>query len=224
MMTTLQRLSFYNKSWRKFSLKKLIVIVLFFVVLVSFTNYAYGIEVGFVPIQIAINPNTERAYVSHADGTVHVIDTTTNTPAVPPIIPVSPGNALTGITVNPATNKIYVANSGTNQVAVIDGSTNTLQATIPLINPLDGITPVGIFPVDVEVNTNLCTLYVSNVLSLTVVVIDISTTGCSVDVSPLPENSIIDIISGFDSPSRFAFNPTTNLMYMTNFLLIKYLC
>jgi YVTN family beta-propeller protein len=201
MMTSLQRLSFYNKSWRKFSLKKLLVIVLFFVVLVSFTNYAYGITVGTFPFEVAINPTTERAYVSHADGTVHVIDTTTDTDIA--TIPVSPGNALLGIAVNPATNKIYVANSGTNQVAVIDGGTNTVSTTINLA-------PAGVFPVDVEVNTVTNSLYVSNVLSLVVLVIDI-TPG-----SPF-ENQIIDVITGFFSPSRFTFDPNTNLMYMTNF-------
>jgi len=202
MMTTLQRLSFYNKSWRKFSLKKFLVIVLFFVVLISFTNYAYGITVGFVPIQVAINSNTDRAYVSHADGTVHVINT--NTDAVIAVIPVSPGNVLLGIAVNTATNTIYVANSGTNQVAIINGSTNTVSTTINLA-------PAGVFPVDVEVNTVTNTLYVSNILSLIVIVIDIT------PMSPF-ENQIIDVIPGFDSPARFAFDPNNNRMYMTNFV------
>jgi len=222
MMTSLQRLSFYNNSWRKFSLKKLII-VLFFVVLISFTNYAYGITVvipvGILPLDVIINPTTDRAYVSHGDGTVHVIDT--NTDSVIDIINAGPG-ALTGITVNPLTNKIYVANTGLNQVVVIDGvpgspNENTVIDRIPLVSPLDGVTPVGIFPVDVEVNTNLSTLYVSNLFSLTVVVIDISPDS-PVDVNPLSaENQIIDVITGFDSPWRFTFDPNTNLMYMASF-------
>ena len=191
-------------------MKKLIVIVLFLVVLISFTNYAYGITVGFVPIQVAINPNTDRAYVSHADGFVHVIDTTTNTAIVsvtPPIpIPVSPGNALTGITVDLVTNTIYVANSGTNQVAVLDGSTNTVSTTIDLA-------PAGVFPVDVEVNTVTNTLYVSNILYLIVIVIDIDPANAGTTL-----NTIIDVIPGFDSPARFAFDPNHNKMYMTNFV------
>jgi len=204
MITSLQRLPLYNKSWRKFSLKKLLVIVLFFVVLISFTNYAYGITVGFVPIQIAINPNTDRAYVSHADGTVRVINTNTDT--VIAVIPVSPGNALTGITVDLATNMIYVANSGTNQVAIINGTTNMVDTPIDLA-------PAGVFPVDVEINTLTKSLYVSNVLSLIVIVIDINPANAGSTL-----NTIIDVIPGFDSPARFAFNPNTNLMYMTNFL------
>jgi len=217
MMTSLQRLSFYNNSWRKFSLKKLII-VLFFVVLISFTNYAYGITVvipvGILPLEVAIDPTNDRAYVAHGDGTVHVIDT--NTDSVIDIIFAGPG-ALTGIAFNPATNKIYVANTGLNEVVVIDGSTNNVIDRIPLVSPLDGFTPVGLFPVDVEVNTNLSTLYVSNLFSLTVVVIDISP-DFPVDVNPLSaENQIIDVITGFDSPWRFTFDPNTNLMYMASF-------
>jgi|GEM_PF-5032751 len=233
MITSLQKLSFHNNSWRKFSLKKFIVLVLFLVILISFTIYAYAITVlipvGILPFEVAINPITNKAYVAHVDGFVHVIDTTDNTAIVsvtPPIpIPVSPGNALTGITVNPLTNKIYVANSGINEVAVIDGSDDTLLTTIPLVSPLDG-TPVGIFPIDVEVNTILCTLYVSNILSLTVVIINLGA-GCIGSDTVTPENQIIDVLDGtenfltndfrFDSPARFTFVPSTNLMYMTNF-------
>jgi len=204
-----------------------VILVIFVIV---FTNYAYAIDVGTLPFEVAINENTNKAYVAHGDGTVHVIDTATNTNIK--IIDVSPGNALTGITVDPLSNKIYVANSGTNEVAVIDGipgspNEDTVIATIPLISPLDGLTPVGIFPADVEINTNLSTLYVSNILSLTVVVIDISP-DFPVDVNPITtENTIIDVLDGtenaltddfrFDSPARFAFDPNTNLMYMTNF-------
>jgi len=93
-----QTQSFYKNSFRKFSFQKLIV-VLFFVVLISFTNYAYGasvsIPVGLLPFEVAINEVTGKAYVSHADGTVHVIDTATGTPELPPIF-VGVG-ALTGI-------------------------------------------------------------------------------------------------------------------------------
>ena len=51
-------------------MKKLIV-VLFFVVLISFTNYAYGatVPVGLLPFEVAINEDTKLAYVSHADAT-----------------------------------------------------------------------------------------------------------------------------------------------------------
>ena len=46
----------------------------------------------------------------------------------------SPGKALIGIVVNPATNKIYVGNTGDSNVAVIDGATDTLLTTIALVS------------------------------------------------------------------------------------------
>jgi len=157
MMTSLQRLSLYNNSWRKFSLKKLIVIVLLFVVLISFTNYAYGITVGTVPIQIEINSITKKAYLTQSDGFVKVIDV--NPANVLPIvdpptyntviatIPVDPGKALLNPTVNEVTNTIYVTNSGSNSVAIIDGVTDSVTGTISLA-PFGGV-----FPIDVETTT-----------------------------------------------------------------------
>jgi len=190
--------------------------MIFVMFIIGFTNNAYAIDVGFLPFDVAINPNTNKAYVANGDGTVNVIDTTTNTNIN--TIVVSPGKSLIGIVVNPATNKIYVGNTGDSSVAVIDGATDTLLTTIALVSPLDGITPVGVFPVDVEINTNLSTLYVSNVLSSTVVVIDVSPDS-PVDVNPISaENQIIDVISGFDGAARFTFDPNTNFMYMTHFL------
>jgi YVTN family beta-propeller protein len=43
---------------------------------------------------------------------------------------ISVGKSPTGVGVNSRTNKIYVANSGDNTVSVIDGTTNTVTATI----------------------------------------------------------------------------------------------
>jgi YVTN family beta-propeller protein len=204
-MTSLQRLSFYNNSWRKFSLTKLLA-VLFFVVLISFTSNAYGttevIPVGLLPFEVAINEVTGKAYVSHADGTVHVIDTASGTAEAPIVVGVG---ALTGIDVDPVENKIYAASGGSNEVIVIDGATKTIDTKINLL-PFGGV-----FPPDVEVNTVTKTLYVSNVLSLVVIVIDIDPT----HVATL--NKVIDVIPGFDSPARFTFDPATNLIYMTNF-------
>ena len=138
--------------------------MLFLIVTFSTIQTASAIPVGFLPFEVAINQITDKAYVSHADGTVHVINTVTNSTIA--VIPVGTFEALTGIAVNPNTNMIYVANSATSEVAAINGTTNAVTATIPLVI---GVTPVGIFPVDVEVNTNLNTLYVSSVLLPSVV-------------------------------------------------------
>src|SRR5258707_424425 len=65
--------------------------------------------------------------------------------------------------VNPVTNKIYVANRGSNNVTVIDGATNT-PGPMPV--------PVGATPVAVAVNPLTNQIYVTNNTSNDVTVID----------------------------------------------------
>jgi YVTN family beta-propeller protein len=56
-----------------------------------------------------------------------------------------------GVSADPKSNKIYVANSGDGTVSVIDGTTNTVSDTIPAgtnvygisMNPSTGIVYVG---------------------------------------------------------------------------------
>ena len=54
--------------------------------------------------------------------------------------------------VNPNTNRIYVANYGSNNVSVIDGASNTVVATVA----------VGSDPDGVAVNPNTNRIYVAN--------------------------------------------------------------
>jgi YVTN family beta-propeller protein len=64
--------------------------------------------------------------------------------------------------VNPIRNRIYVANAGSNTVSVIDGTTNTVVATVTV-----GTTPFG-----VAVNPTTNRIYVTNSGSNTVSVIE----------------------------------------------------
>jgi YVTN family beta-propeller protein len=93
--------------------------------MVSYYHQVYAqtviatIDVGVNPIGVAVNPATNRIYVTNnADDTVSVIDGTTNTV----IATVDVGDYPDGIAVNPTTNRIYVANAGDNTVSVIDGT------------------------------------------------------------------------------------------------------
>src|ERR1051326_53276 len=61
------------------------------------------------------------------------------------------GIAPFAIGVNPATNRIYLANAGSNNVSVIDGATNTVIG-----NPV----PVGVRPFGISVNPNTNLIYV----------------------------------------------------------------
>ena len=192
----------HPRHWRH-TLARINILFIILIIITTFSTIqtAYAIDVGILPFEVAINQVTDKVYVCHADGTVRVFNTD-GTPAVPPIILVSLGDALTGITVNPITDKIYVTNSAKSSVVVIDGGTSTIDTEIFLV---DGFIPLGIFPVDVEVNTNFNIIYVSSVLLPSVVAINGTT------------NAIIDpVLAQFDSPSRFTFDPDTDLMYMTN--------
>ena len=91
-------------------------------------------------------------------------------------------------------NRIYVPNSNSNNVLVIDGKTNTLQGNI-IVGP-------GPFGVGVNPTTNR--IYVANFGSNTVSVID----GNS--------NTVITTIIVGTNPVDVGVNPTTNRIYITN--------
>ena len=117
------------------------------------TNHVLAtINVGVHSEFLAINPNTNKIYVSNRkDGTVSVINGATNT--VIKTIPV--GANPVGSDVDTSANKIYVANTGNgggNTVSVIDGSSDTVTATVT----------VGWYPVGVSVNSATHKIYVSN--------------------------------------------------------------
>ncbi len=93
----------------------------------------------------------------------------------------------------PATNRLYVTNFNSNNVSVIDTTTNTAVATVA----------VGSGPIEVNPATNR--LYVTNFNSNNVSVIDGSTN--TVIGSPIPVGS---------APDGVAVNPATNKVYVTN--------
>jgi YVTN family beta-propeller protein len=68
-----------------------------------------------------------RAYVANAyDGTVSVIDTTTNTV----VKTLSVGSSPQKLAVSPDGKRVYVANTSSNTVSIIDASTDTAIGTV----------------------------------------------------------------------------------------------
>jgi YVTN family beta-propeller protein len=114
------------------------------------------------------------------------------------------GNRPHLVAVNTITNRIYVANWGSDNVSVIDGATNTVAATIP----------VGSGPVGVGVNTITNRIYVANWGSDNVSVID-GATDAEIDTDGNPANGITRIQVGTE-PQGLAVNPTTDLVYTAN--------
>jgi YVTN family beta-propeller protein len=129
------------------------------------------VEVGAVPIGVAITPDGARAYVANeVSGGVSVIDTTTNT--VVATIPVEGGFA---VAITPDGTRAYVANG---DVSVVDTASNTVIATISGLldsiaiaitpdgtrayvnnrgNPLAHIAP-GVSVIDTATNTVVMTI------------------------------------------------------------------
>jgi uncharacterized repeat protein (TIGR01451 family) len=124
-----------------------------------------SIPVGVSPVQVAITPNGNTAYVDNLIGnSVSVIDTATNT--VTDTIPVS--GFPDGVTVSPDGSELYVSELLGQSVAVISTATNTVTATIT-------VGAIGTGPDDVAFAPNGATAYVADDYGGTVSVIDTAT-------------------------------------------------
>ena len=105
----------------------------------------------------------------------------------------------TGVSVNPNTNRIYVANHGSNTVSVIDGDTNFVIATVP----------IGDGPHGLSVNPNTNRIYVANHGSWP--------WGTTVSVIDGDTNTVIATVPVGIRPVGIAVNANTNRIYVTNF-------
>jgi YVTN family beta-propeller protein len=100
------------------------------------------------------------------------------------------------VAVNSTTNTIYAVNSYASTVAVIDGATNAVTATIA----------VPSVPLGVAVNPVTNTVYLTNQSANTVTVINGATNAVSATIS----------LGSGTTPQGIAVNPTTNTIYVTN--------
>jgi len=147
-----------------------------------------GFPVGFAPMDIAVNPVTNRIYVTNGSGgAVLVIDGASN--GILTAVPV--GQYAYRVAVNPNTNRIYISGYEANAVAVIDGAANSLVATIP----------TGTWSRAVAVNPTTNRVYVGTIGSVSV--IDGNT------------SSIVDTVAFGTTREALAVNPLTNRIYVT---------
>jgi YVTN family beta-propeller protein len=108
------------------------------------------------------------------------------------------GNSASGVAVDPGTHTVYVTNRDDATVSVIDASTRTVTATVPVSKPFYG-------PEGVAVDPGTHTVYVTN-YGVTVSVIDASTRTVTATV-PLgtgPE----------ENPAGVAVDPGTHTVYV----------
>lgn len=194
------------------------------------------INIGF-PTKIAINPKTNIVYILNYTGFGKVgvfNEATGDIQTIDPQI----GESLIGITVNPETNRFYIANPTDRKITVIDGVSNSVLSTIDLGTPSNTI-------LHLAVNTKTNKLYVSDFEANKIHVIDGNTNQIQTSITivkPLklavnPEtnriyvydnvmnalcaingetNKVEDVIILGGTPNGVSVNPETNKIYVTN--------
>ena len=170
------------------------------------------IPVHLRPTGVAVNAATNRIYVAnYLSDSISVIDAATgkeidtdgNAEGVNPlVVDYRPKN----LAVNPATNRIYASLEASNEIAVIDGASNTITTRLAPFPGAEIATPVS--GIAVNPNTNRIyaagTLYFSSLTFGEVWVFDGST-----------NRLLIGQVVG-DDPAGVAVNAVTNRVYVTN--------
>jgi YVTN family beta-propeller protein len=127
------------------------------------------VAVGASPRNVAISPDSTRAYVANAgSNSVSVINTATNTV----VTTLGVGSNPVKIAITPNGARAYVTNNGAKSVSVINTATNTVVATVG----------VGTNPVDVSITPDGTRAYVTNAGSNSTSVIDTSTNAVTATV------------------------------------------
>lgn len=193
------------------------------------------IPVGSGPQGVAVNPAANRAYVANIDGTLSVIDITSN--HVVTTFNLQGGGGSWGVAVLPALNRVYIANSSGRTLSVVNTVTNTLVSNVtvgavprgvvanPATNQVyvansgDGtvsvvngntlatstIAGVGLGPQEIALHTGTGRAYVANSLSNILEVINTATNALATTFA-----------AGTGVHLGVAVNPTTNRVYVAN--------
>jgi YVTN family beta-propeller protein len=148
--------------------------------------------------RLAVNPATHRLYVSGADyASLAVFDTDTDAFLHFAPLPVSGTGA--DINIDTALNRIYVTGRFSDNVAVLDGASESVIALLP----------TGSAPVSVGVDSVRHRAYVSNYFSDTVSVVD-------GDPASPTTNTVVATIPVGCNPGVAGVNPTTGRVYVAN--------
>ncbi len=152
-----------------------------------------AIKIGNSPREVAINPATNRVYVTNGD-TVSMINATDNT--IIHNTSIEPN--LWGIAVNPAANKVYVTSPWSKSVIVLDGASDYVLDQIKLDTA----------PLEIAVNPKTNKVYATtwNFPNGGFYVIDGST-----------DRVISKVLDLHGSSYGVAVNPQTNRIYINNY-------
>lgn len=183
---------------------------------------------------LILSPSSTKiyAYITNDDGTVSVIDTTSDTVAAT----IKVGNDPYGVAVTKDGKKVYVTDYKAYKVSAIDTTTNKVTSTVPV-----GKTPVG-----VAVTPDGKKTYVANEADNTVSVIDTATNkakttvkvgsnpygisvapdgkkvyvtnsgGSTVSIVDTTTNKVTSTISGLSYPGGITINPTGTAVYVSS--------
>jgi YVTN family beta-propeller protein len=158
-----------------------------------------GIKLDDSPIDLAINPQTNKLYVVASDADkIYVIDGSTKKV----ISNITVGSIPNAISINSITNTIYVASQEADKIYVIDGSTNNV-----IFNITAGPAVADIAIDNNEFGGSGSLIYVTNSGSNTVSVIDGAT-----------NKNISEPIEVGNSPFGVTVDPITNKLYVANIL------
>ena len=152
------------------------------------------------------------------------------------------GTELTGVAVNPVTNKIYVQVNSTGQLAVIDGATNQVKTLIDVgrfaisvaVNPITnriyasgcGLSPCNITVIDGNTDTVITRIPIDSgsllgiqgiaVNPITNRIYAVDSDNAQYIVIDGNTNTILTQVSVFIFPIGVAVNPATNRIYIGN--------
>jgi YVTN family beta-propeller protein len=165
------------------------------VTVIDGANSPTRVVVGTNPCSVAVDTVNQKAYVTnYGSSSVTVIDSGNATSTI--LVGVYPK----AVSINPGARKIYVVNlnSGIGSVSVIDGTSDSVVATLP-VESLNSTVPVT-----VTANTVTNKIYVTNDLSNSVTVIDGLT------------STVYATLTVGTEPDAAAVNMLTNVLYVAN--------
>lgn len=173
-----------------------IVVSLFFIFVVTLIATSFNDS----PRSIAA-PSSPKLYIAVSDeilgnSKVSVLDTGNDT--IMANIPV--GNDPFDVKLKPDNTRVYVINQKSNDISVIDTSTNAVTATIPLA----GTSYPDNYPVSMSLNSLGTRIYTANQ----------GAGGDSVVVVDTGTNSVIDTIPVGSFPNALAAKPGSNELYV----------
>jgi len=166
------------------------------------------------PVGCAPNSaNYPCVYVANSnDGTVSVINATTNTVIATDTVTV--GFSPEGVAVTPNNASVYVANSGGGTVSVIDTATSTVVATVQMQNfPFQiAITPDGAFAYVTEFLGDPAPTHQHRALAHA----PQQTTPVLMEVIDTATNQVVSSIANLNAPSAVAVSPNGANAYVAD--------